>query len=153
MPYSYASQIDPALEQHRPSHDDIEATLTDLFPALVDYKITHRWGGVLGVPRNWMPSVQFDRSTGFAAAGGYVGEGVAAANLAGRTLADLIVGNQSDRTALPWVGPMSRKWEPEPLRWLGVRGSLALLSRADAVEDRTQREARWATKFADFITG
>ena len=43
--------------------------------------------------------------------GGYIGEGVAAANLAGRTLAELIVGEETVRTGLPWVGATNRKWD------------------------------------------
>ena len=83
------------------------------------YEVTHRWGGALGVPRDWHASVGFDRAAGLAWAGGYVGDGVATANLAGRTLAQLITGRESDLTHLPWVGHRSRDWEPEPLRWLG----------------------------------
>jgi len=49
-------------------------------------RVTHRWGGALGVPRDWFPSAGYDRSHGYAWAGGYVGDGVAAANLAGWTL-------------------------------------------------------------------
>jgi hypothetical protein len=96
------------------------------------------------VPRDWFPSIAFDRSTGLARAGGYVGEGVAAANLAGRTLADLIVGVDSELTELPWVGHRSRRWEPEPLRWLGINGALRVMSSADRVESRTGRPARRA---------
>ena len=51
-----------------------------------------------------------------------MGDGVATANLAGRTLAQLITGRESDLTHLPWVGHRSRDWEPEPLRWMGVNG-------------------------------
>jgi glycine/D-amino acid oxidase-like deaminating enzyme len=153
MPYAFGSRIDIRLENRARSHDHITNTLRELFPALTDARITHRWGGVLGVPRNWTPAVRFDQRSGFGTAGGYVGEGVAAANLAGRTLADLIVGNATDRTALPWVGNTSRRWEPEPLRWSGVRGSIALLGLADRIENRTDREARWATKLVNVLQG
>ena len=64
-------------------------------------------------------SVDFDRASGLARAGGYSGHGVVASSLAGRTLADLITGTESDLADLPWVGHTSRRWEPEPLRFLG----------------------------------
>jgi glycine/D-amino acid oxidase-like deaminating enzyme len=96
--------------------------------------IDHEWGGPLGIARDWMPSVGLD--AGFGWAGGYVGDGVAAANLAGRTLADLILGTQSDLTALPWVGHHSRRWEPEPLRWLGINAALRATRALDAWERR-----------------
>jgi hypothetical protein len=78
--------------------------------------------------------VGFDPATGLGWAGGYVGVGVSTSNLAGRTLADLALGRQTDLTALPWVNRRPRAWEPEPLRWLGVRGMYALLRLADRRE-------------------
>ena len=98
--------------------------------------------------RDWNCSVGLDRERGLAWAGGYVGDGVATTNLAGRTLADLIIGRDTDLTRLPWVGHRSRRWEPEPLRWLGIRGGLRLPKGADRAEARTGRPARvrsWAT--------
>ena len=149
--YGFGSRIDPGLEQGSANHDRIEAALRQLLPVLGDATITHRWGGVLGVPRDWRPSVGFDRSTGLAWAGGYVGEGVAAANLAGRTLADLITAERSELTTLPWVDHRSRRWEPEPLRWLGINGSIRVAARADRVEADTGRPSRLGA-FVDRLT-
>lgn len=148
VPYRYGSRISPSTERHRRSHARIHATLVDLFPALAAASVTHRWGGVLAVPRNWTPFVHFDRAAGTAGAGGYVGEGVAPSNLAGRTLADLITGTDSERVDLPWVGVHHRPWEPEPLRWLGVRGSRWIMAAADAHEYRTDTAARAAVALA-----
>ena len=58
-----------------------------MFPAAAGAAIEHAWSGVLGVPRDWCVSVKADPANGLAWAGGYVGEGVAASNLAGRTCA------------------------------------------------------------------
>jgi len=80
-----------------------------------DARITHRWGGAVAVPRDWSPSVGFDRATGMAWVCGYVGDGVSTTHLAGCTIADLVLGNDSDLVQLPWVGHRSRDWEPEPL--------------------------------------
>ena len=143
-PYGYASKIDPSIEQRSRIHDRIIEALVALLPVLDGIAITHRWGGVLGVPRDWFPSVGFDRSSGLAWGGGYVGEGVAASNLAGRTLADLITGTDSPRVDLPWVGHRSRNWEPEPLRWLAINGALGVMGVADRTEDRTGRDSALA---------
>ena len=116
-------------------------TLKKLFPAARDAKITHRWGGSLGIPRDWFPAVGYDQARGYAWAGGYVGDGVAASNLAGRTLADLITGRESDLTRLPWVNHRSPKWEIEPLRWVGVRTSLAVFGSADRTEQKSGKPA------------
>ncbi len=142
VPYAFGSGINPALEKDASAHELIHRTLLEILPGLAGAAITHRWGGVLGAPRNWMPSLWLDRPSGFGTAGGYVGEGVAAANMAGRTMADLITETDSDLVTLPWVGITSRKWEPEPLRWLGVRGTRMVMDRADAYEYRTDRPSR-----------
>lgn len=146
--YGFGSRIDPAIERHSPTHERIESTLRDLLPQLgrADdeddaVRITHRWGGVLGVPRTWRPTVALDRRTGIARAGGYVGEGVAAANLAGRTLAQLVVGD-GELLDLPWIADAGRRWEPEPFRWLGVNAGLALAERADRSEERRDAPSR-----------
>ena len=75
--YLYGSRISPSVERHHRLHERIHETLVELFPVLAQARITHRWGGVLGVTRNWTPFVHYDRAAGTAGAGGYVGEGVA----------------------------------------------------------------------------
>jgi glycine/D-amino acid oxidase-like deaminating enzyme len=139
--YGYGSRIDPRRETSSSMHDEIVDVLYALLPVLHGVEITHRWGGVLAAPRDWQPAVVLDRPRGLAWAGGYVGEGVAAANLAGRTLAELITqpGANGELATLPWVGHRARRWEPEPLRWLGIRSALWAADRADRVEDRTDR--------------
>ena len=83
-------------------------------------------------------------ASGNAEAGGYVGDGVAASNLAGRTLADLILGRNSELTSLPWVDHASPRWEPEPLRWLGANLGLRAMSWADRAEARHGGQSRLA---------
>ncbi|MPZ88437.1 MAG: hypothetical protein GEU81_10235 [Nitriliruptorales bacterium] len=86
-----------------------------------------------------MPTFRYDRRTGLAGAYGYTGQGVAAANLVGRVLADPITGTPSPLTALPMVNHRSRRWEVEPLRWLATRYVQHALARLDAVGRRTGR--------------
>jgi hypothetical protein len=99
-----------------------------------------------------MPRVGFDRASGLAWAGGYVGEGVAAANLAGRTLRDLLLGRDTELARLPWVTGPARDWEPEPLRWLGARALYRLYRVADGLESRRGRPSVVA-RVADRIAG
>lgn len=135
-PYHFGSAIADEFDTNDRVHTEIVRVLLELFPVLETAQITHRWGGALGAPRDWRPSVAIDRSAGIAVAGGYVGDGVATTNLAGRTLTDLITGSDSDLTTLPWVNHQWRKWEPEPLRWAGINAGLWMAKRADAVEER-----------------
>jgi glycine/D-amino acid oxidase-like deaminating enzyme len=147
-PYHYGSAVRPEYDREPAVFDGLRRTLVELFPVLRDVEVTHTWGGPLGVPRDWTPSVGLDRTRGLAWAGGYVGDGVGASNLAGRTLAALVLGTDSDLTTLPWVGHRSPRWEPEPLRWLGVNAALRMMSAADAVEARTGRPSRRAAVFS-----
>ncbi|HAN70601.1 MAG TPA: FAD-dependent oxidoreductase [Actinobacteria bacterium] len=147
-PYHWASRISPDQDRNAAVHAALWEVLVDLFPAVSSAAVTHTWGGPLGVPRDWWASCGLDRSTGLAWSGGYVGDGVTTANLGGRTLADLIVGEQSDLVSLPWVGHRSRAWEPEPFRWLGTNIGLRIMTSADEKETRTGRRSRTAALFA-----
>lgn len=141
-PYHFRSAIRPSFDHDERVHSAIRQTLIELFPSLGSVEFTHAWGGPLGIARDWHPSVGLDRSSRFAWAGGYVGDGVSTTNLAGRTIADLILERDTDLVHLPWVGHTSKKWEPEPFRWLGVNGALRLASTADRSEERTGRSSR-----------
>ncbi|MBV1849510.1 NAD(P)/FAD-dependent oxidoreductase [Catellatospora tritici] len=132
-PYHFGSAVRPSYDTAPRVHDALRHTLRELFPALDGTEFTHAWGGPLGIARDWHPSVGLDRATGLAWAGGYVGDGVAATNLAGQTLADLITGHETERTALPWVNHRSPNWEPEPLRWLGINAGLRGVVALDAL--------------------
>ncbi len=145
-PYHFGSTVRPGFDAVPAVHELLRRTLIELFPALRSVRFTHAWGGPLGIPRDWHSSVGFDRSTGLAWAGGYVGDGVSTTNLAGRTLADLITGADTELTHLPWVNHRSPQWEPEPLRWLGVNAGLWTMKLADRSEERKGRSSRLATR-------
>jgi glycine/D-amino acid oxidase-like deaminating enzyme len=154
IPYRFGSGLD---------HDGATAAWTvaalgrilrRMFPVTAQAGLEHAWSGVLGVPRDWCAAVIMDPGTGLGWAGGYTGHGVAAANLAGRTLADLVRGVPSPLTTLPWVGHRSPRWEPEPARWAGVRGLYALYRTADRLE-ATSRSPRTSllARAGDLISG
>jgi glycine/D-amino acid oxidase-like deaminating enzyme len=152
VPYRYGSRTDGRGATPSRTVASLRRQLLELFPAAEGAAIDHAWSGVLGVPRDWCPSVHADRRSGLAWAGGYVGEGVAASNLAARTLRDLVLGRDTELTRLPWVGHGARRWEPEPLRWLGIRGLYGIYRAADRIEARSGRGSRLA-RFADAVSG
>lgn len=150
--YYFGSKRKPVIPPDDPHLDHVEATLKELFPMLAPYRITHRWGGLMGVPRHWRPFVTFDKATGLGAAGGYTGEGVAATNLAARTLVELVSGGDGPLSQLAWVDDVPRKWEPEPLRWLGASAIEWFGDRADATELKTGRPSKfWGGLFDRFV--
>lgn len=137
-PYHFGSRIKPGYDRDERVFARLYATLVDLFPVLAGTRVTHAWGGALGIARDWCASVGLDPATGLGWAGGYVGDGVATTNLAGRTLRDLVLGRDTELTRLPWTGHHSPRWEPEPLRWLGINAGLRAMTLADAEESLTR---------------
>jgi glycine/D-amino acid oxidase-like deaminating enzyme len=138
-PYHAGSRVRPEFDRDERVFAALERTMRELFPAVREIPVTHRWGGPVAVPRDWFASVGLDLGGGIGWAGGYIGDGVGTSNLAGRTLADLVLGRDTALTRLPWVGHRSRRWEPEPLRWLGINAVRRLAAGLDAVEARAKR--------------
>jgi glycine/D-amino acid oxidase-like deaminating enzyme len=141
-PYRLRRPIDPDNERNADVRARLERVIRRHFPAAASAAITHHWGGPLGVPRDWSMAVHFDPDTGFGWAGGYAGHGVVASNIAGRTLADLVLRRDTDLVHMPWVGHRARRWEPEPLRFVASRAIVRILGSADRREDATDRPAR-----------
>ncbi len=154
IPYRFGSAVDRDGEIAGWTVAQLGRILRRMFPAATGAGIEHAWSGVLGVPRDWCASVTLDRATGLGWAGGYTGHGVAASNLAGRTLADLVRGVPSPLTTLPWVGYPWRQWEPEPARWAAVHGLYALYRTADRLESaRGTARTSWLARAGDLISG
>lgn len=139
VPYKFGSRIDNYGDTPDVTMQQLRSSLETLFPELRGVEIDHAWSGVLGVPRDWTATVTY--ADGFGYAGGYVGHGVTSSSLAGRTLADLVLGADTSRVHLPWVQRKVRKWEPEPMRFAGVMGLYAAYRKADQREGLTGRKS------------
>jgi len=150
--YHWGSSIRSEYDRVPAVFEHLRRALADLFPPTADAAITHRWGGPLGVPRDWHAHASFDPATRIASAGGYVGDGLSTTNLAGRTIADLITGRDTELTRLPWVNHRSPRWEPEPLRFIGSNLGLLATEIADAEERITRRRSLAARVMAP-LTG
>ncbi|MFD0855165.1 FAD-dependent oxidoreductase, partial [Actinomadura adrarensis] len=153
-PYRYGSGVDASGRTPTATVNALWRLLTGMFPAVASASVDHAWSGVLGVPRDWCSTVGVDQCTGLGHAGGYTGTGVATSNLAGRTLRDLVLEYDTVLTRMPWVGWRTRRWEPEPLRWLGVQATYSLYRAADYHETATARpKTSPLAVVADTITG
>ncbi|TDL87980.1 NAD(P)/FAD-dependent oxidoreductase [Meridianimarinicoccus aquatilis] len=153
VPYRFGSRTDRRGETQTATIEALAAILHRLLPQTRSVALEHAWCGVLGVPRDWCATVGLDPQTGIGWAGGYVGIGVSTSNHAGRTLADLILEQHTERTGMPWVGRTPRNWEPEPLRWLAVHGMYHLYHLADKREAAgTGHSTSRLARLADWIT-
>ncbi|HUX05103.1 MAG TPA: FAD-dependent oxidoreductase [Acidimicrobiales bacterium] len=142
-PYHFASTVEDRFDDNAKVYDLLERTLHELFPAL-EADVTHRWGGPLAMPRDHSPSVQIDRDTGLASAGGYTGDGVVLSYVCANALADLITqpDTETEFTRLPFVQHHGRSWEYEPLRWMGINVGLGLATWADHHESSRDTPSR-----------
>lgn len=156
-PYRFGSKTDNDGSTHEHTVEALRALMVRLFPVLGRdgnlRDLDHAWSGVLGVPRDWSATVGLDAKTGFGWAGGYVGTGVTSTNLAGRTLADLVLRRDTDITRLPWVNHRVRRWEVEPLRWTAVHALYAMYGMADRSEARGRASTSPLASIADAISG
>lgn len=151
--YHWGSTIRPGYDRVPRVFEHLRRALVELFPQVASAAITHRWGGPIGVPRDWHAAVTFDRASRTAWAGGYVGDGLSTTNLAGRTIADLVTGTETELTGLPWVGHRSRTWEAEPLRFVGANLGLLATEIADLEERVTRRPSIAAKLMAPLVGG
>ena len=142
-PYHFGSTVEPRFDHNAKVFALLEATLHELFPSLAG-SVTHRWGGPLAMPRDHSPSVVVDLGTGLASAGGYTGDGVVLSHVCATALADLLTAPEqdTDHTRLPFVQHPRRRWEFEPLRWLGINAGLSLATWSDHHERRWGSESR-----------
>ena len=153
IPYRFGSRTDTDGVTQRWTIESLTAILHSHFPATLRRAARAR---VVRRPRRAAGLVrqrEVDRRTGLGWAGGYVGSGLSTTYLAGRTLADLVLGRDTDAVSLPWTNRRVRRWEPEPLRWLGVRAMYLLYREADRREASGLRRPSRLTGLANLLTG
>lgn len=154
VPYNFRSGFDRDGRTADQAVRQLGARLVELFPALRGTRLDHSWSGVLGVPRDWCAAVTHDPASGVLTAGGYVGHGLSGTNLAARTVRDLVLGEATELTRLPWVGRRPRNWEIEPVRWVGATALYAAYRFADRREYRSDRtDTHPVARLASFVSG
>lgn len=135
--YFFGSRVKSHFAANTAAFAEVRRAMLSLLPQLEGSAITHRWGGPLGVPRDWRPAYGVDRHTGVAFLGGYVGEGVAGSHLLAHALADRLLGRPNELETFPFLHKEFPAWEPEPLRWLGV----SLVRRMGELADQSEFKA------------
>ena len=135
-PYSFGSGLPGDGQVPAEVVDLLRTRLSSLFPDL-EFEVGHAWRGALGVTRDWCAGVFFDEDQRVGVARGYAGHGVTATHLAAKTLLDRASGTSTALTGLPWNDHYSGQWEPEPIRWLGIRSMYKIFNIADEWEHIT----------------
>ena len=119
-----------------------------LFPTFVDVPIVDAWGGPIDVSPTHLPAFGTLDGGRIHFALGYTGNGVAPSHLAGRVLADLVTGADTDATRLPMVNRKSRLFPPQPLRSVGAAIVRRAIIATDTAEERGLRPNALASALA-----
>ena len=135
--YKLVSRLSERSEIDNRMHSALERRALRWFPQLEGINFEYRWGGPVALTRRWQSYLNFDQSSGRAAIGGYVGDGVTLSYLAGKTLAQKI--NNIKTLDLPFVDQKIGRWEPEPIRYLAVNAGFKATVAADIEERITNR--------------
>jgi glycine/D-amino acid oxidase-like deaminating enzyme len=108
-----------------------------LFPSFADVPLEDAWGGPIDVSSTHLPAFgSLEANANLYYALGYTGNGVAPSHLAGRVLADLITGADTDATRLPMVNRKPRLFPPEPFRSIGAAAIRRAIITKETAEER-----------------
>ncbi len=111
----------------------LKAHVTEVFPQLEGLRFTHHWGGPVSITTDMAPVIGYlgnDKKAIFSM--GCIGHGVSLTTYNGKTIAELITGQQTERTEMFFVGRKVFPWPPDLITYgLGhaVRGFMKLEDR------------------------
>ena len=133
-----SSKIDDSFTHDMRAVEEAAEGFRRLFPSFSEVPLEDAWGGPIDVSPTHLPTFgSLDPGNVFYALG-YTGNGVAPTHLAGKVIADLVSGADTDATRLPMVNPKPRLFPPEPLRSLGA----AVIRRAIIAKDTAEETGR-----------
>jgi glycine/D-amino acid oxidase-like deaminating enzyme len=141
--YYYGGKV--GMDEHSPTFQDLERTISETFPGLAGIGISHRWGGPVSVPLDFFPAMGYlggDRRVIYNL--GCVGHGVALANMAGQILRDLVREQETELTDLFFVNRRTIPLPPEPLRFALAQGIREGMKLQDGWERRKQAKPQEA---------
>jgi glycine/D-amino acid oxidase-like deaminating enzyme len=130
--YHFGSRIEPALEQHGPTHALLAEHFFATFPQLEGLRFSHRWAGVIDTCTRFSAFFGTSHGAQVAYALGFTGLGVAATRFGADVMLDLLAGEETERTALRMVRERPVPFPPEPLRSAGINLTRRAMVRADA---------------------
>jgi glycine/D-amino acid oxidase-like deaminating enzyme len=135
--YKLFSRLSERSEIDNRMHSALERRARAWFPQLADTKFEYRWGGPVALTRRWQAYLNFDRNSGIAQIGGYVGDGVTLSYLVAKTLAQSISNKPTPNLA--FIDQKIGKWEIEPIRYFAVNAGFKATVAADYEEKITKR--------------
>jgi glycine/D-amino acid oxidase-like deaminating enzyme len=129
-----SSRIDDSFTRDMRAVEEAAEGFRRLFPSFADVPLEDAWGGPIDVSPTHLPTFGSLEPGNLYFALGYTGNGVAPTHLAGKVIADLVTGADTDATRLPMVNPKPRMFPPGPLRSIGA----AVIRRAIIAKDTAE---------------
>jgi glycine/D-amino acid oxidase-like deaminating enzyme len=109
---SYGANLDKDLNEKIFTH--LKKHVTEVFPQLKGIRFTHQWGGPVSITTDMTPVIGYlgtDKKAIFSM--GCMGHGVSLTTMNGRTIAEMITGQKTERTEMFFVGRKVFPWPPE----------------------------------------
>jgi glycine/D-amino acid oxidase-like deaminating enzyme len=131
----YGGRVDGRYDHDPRAETRATAALHRFFPALADVPLAAAWGGAIDISPDRLPLIGSRHGGRIHFAHGFSGNGVGPAHLAGRILAALVDDPSSELATLPIVNRSTRRFPPEPVRFLGARVIREALVRRDEAQD------------------
>lgn len=124
-------RIRPAYDRHDRIMGDLVRTFHETFPQLAGVRMTHHWGGPVGITVSFLPlfGTLLDGRLHYGL--GYNGHGVAPSHTGGKILRDKVLGKPSELTELCFVDADEPHFPPEPLLWITAELTRQTLLRQD----------------------
>ncbi|MDQ4034982.1 MAG: FAD-binding oxidoreductase [Chloroflexota bacterium] len=135
----FGGRIGPLFERDRRAVQRARAGLDRLLPSFADVPASEAWGGPIDVSSDRLPVIGAINGGRVHFAHGYSGNGVGPAHLAGRILAARLCGSTDTMAGLPNVDRRTRRFPPEPFRYIGARIVREALIRQDELADDGRR--------------
>lgn len=124
--YYYGRDMRPDRMRNPAAFRELRASFARYFPEWRDVRFSHAYGGCVDVTRDFVPHFGAV-SPGLYYGYGYCGNGIAATHMGGKVLRDLVLGEKTEYTGLPFVDGQEPSFPPEPLLFPGVRGASRLI--------------------------
>jgi glycine/D-amino acid oxidase-like deaminating enzyme len=134
-----SSRIDDSFTRDMRAVQEAAEGFRRLFPNFAEVPLEDAWGGPIDVAATHLPNFGSLEPGNLFYALGYTGNGVAPSHLAGKVIADLVSGADTDSTRLPMVNRKTRLFPPEPLRSIGATVVRRAIIAKDTAEERGRR--------------
>lgn len=126
--FGYGTDLNKDLNEKIFTH--LKNHVVEVFPQLKGIGFTHQWGGPVSVTLDMAPVIGYlgaDHKVIFSL--GCIGHGVSMTTMNGRTIAEMISGEKTERTDMFFVGRKTFPWPSDPLTYglsHAIRGFMRL---------------------------